>query len=49
MEDVLQTLDVVDGVPEDLDLGQPLARVGARPSLQHLKGLVHLRGRVKES
>ena len=40
MQQLLQTLDVLDGVAEDLHLGQPLVGVGARASLQGLEGLV---------
>ena len=41
LEDALEVLDVVDGVAEDLDLGQPLRRVRASPPLQLRESLVH--------
>lgn len=43
LQQVLQALDVLDGVAQDLDLGQPLVGIGRCASLEDLKGLVNLK------
>lgn len=48
MQDVLQALDVVDGVPQDLHFGQSLAGIGARASFQHLESFVYLSEELSE-
>lgn len=42
MQQVLEALDVVDGVAQDLHLGQPLAGVGRGAAAQGLEGVVDL-------
>ena len=39
---LLQTLNVADGIPEDLHLGQPLVRVGRGAPLERVESLVDL-------
>ena len=41
LEDTFEILDVVDGIAEDLDLGQALRRVRTSPPLQLSESLVH--------
>ena len=41
-QQILQALYVLDGVPQDLHLGQPLAGIGRGAAAQRLEGMVHL-------
>lgn len=41
-QQLLQALDVLDGVAQDLHLGQPLAGVGGGAAAQRVEGMVHL-------
>lgn len=42
VQEVLQPLDVADGAPQYLHLGQPLVGVGHSPPFQSLEGFVYL-------